>query len=106
MTTSPLRTVFALVLAAFLVAAPAAQARPLFDDSSVLARIWSLVTGFWSKNGCIVDPDGYCIPGTGEGDPAIENGCRLDPDGQCVSEPVTTKNGCRIDPSGVPVCNP
>lgn len=100
MTTSPLRTVFALVLAAFLLAAPAAQARPLYDDSSVLARIWSLVTGLWSKNGCRIDPDGYCLPGIGEGDPTIENGCVIDPSGQCVSEPVTTKNGCIVDPDG------
>lgn len=99
MTTSPLRTVSALVLAAFLVAAPAAQARPVYDDSSVFARIWSLVTGLWNKNGCIVDPDGYCLPGIGEGDPTIENGCVIDPSGQCVNEPVT-KNGCQIDPSG------
>ena len=102
MTTSPLRTVFAIVLAAFLLAAPAAQARPLYNDSSVLARIWSLVTGLWSKNGCWIDPNGirYCTGGISEGDPTIENGCQIDPSGQCVSEPVTTKNGCIVDPDG------
>lgn len=104
MTNSPLRTVATVLLAAFLVAAPAAQARPLRGDSDVLARIWSLVTGFWSKNGCQIDPDGSCIPGISEGGSTVENGCRLDPDGQCVSEPVTTKNGCVIDPSGI--CRP
>ena len=104
MTTSPLRTVFALVLAAFLVAAPAAQAQPFSGDSDgMLARIWSLFTDFWSKNGCRIDPNGYCIPGTSEGDPAIENGCQIDPNGQCIT---TMKNGCRIDPDGVLVCKP
>lgn len=100
MTTSPLRTVSALVLAAFLVAAPAAQAQPFSGDSGMLERIWSLFTDFWSKNGCRIDPDGLCIPGIGEGDPRIENGCVIEPNGQCASEPVTTKNGCQIDPNG------
>jgi hypothetical protein len=100
MNSSPLRTVSAVVLAAFLAAAPAAQARPIHSDSNVLTRIWSLVTGLWSKNGCQIDPNGYCIPGIGEGDITVENGCQIDPDGQCASSPVTTKNGCIIDPNG------
>lgn len=100
MTISPLRTVAAVLLAAFLVAAPAAQARPLRGDSDVLARIWSLVTGFWSKNGCRIDPNGYCIPGINEGGSTVENGCVIDPSGQCASAAVTTKNGCIIDPDG------
>ncbi|HSK79788.1 MAG TPA: hypothetical protein VLQ45_25260 [Thermoanaerobaculia bacterium] len=101
MNSSPLRTVSAVVLAAVLAAAPAAQARPIHSDSNVLTRIWSLVTGLWSKNGCRIDPDGYCIPGTGEGDITIENGCVIEPNGQCATgSPVTTKNGCRLDPDG------
>ena len=101
MNSSPLRTVSAVVFAAFLLAAPAAQARPIHGDSSVLARIWSLVTGFWSKNGCRIDPNGYCIPEMVEGDPTIENGCQIDPSGQCATgSPVTSKNGCVIEPNG------
>jgi len=102
MTTSPLRTVFALVLAAFLVAAPAAQARTLPRKSDVFARIWRFVADFWIKNGCWIDPNGirYCTSGISDSDPTSENGCRIDPDGQCASEPVATKNGCQIDPNG------
>ena len=104
MSNSPLRTVFALVLAAFLLATPTAQALPLSGDSDVLARIWSFFTDFWSKNGCRIDPSGYCSPGMGEGDPTTENGCVIEPNGQCTTTPVSTKNGCVIDPSGI--CRP
>lgn len=95
------RSIFALVFAAFLATSPAANARPTHGDapaSSMLERIWSLVAGFWSKNGCQIDPSGYCVSGIGEGGSATENGCVIEPNGQCV--PATTKNGCVIDPSG------
>lgn len=96
------RSILILVFAAFLAASPAAQARPLHHNdapaSSMLQRIWSLVSGLWSKNGCRLDPNGYCVTGLGEGGSTTENGCVIEPNGQCV--PVTTKNGCIIDPNG------
>lgn len=95
------RSILVLVLAAFLAAAPAAQALPVYGDapaSSLFERIWSLVVDFWSKNGCQIDPNGYCVSGLGEGGSTTENGCVIDPSGQCV--PVTTKNGCVIEPNG------
>lgn len=96
--------ILAFVFAAFLAAAPAAQALPVHDDApaaSMLQRIWSLVASFLSKNGCRIDPDGYCVTGLGEDGSTTENGCQIDPDGQCVATPVSTKNGCRIDPNGI-----
>ena len=68
------------------------------DPLAALSDEFDSVTGLWSKNGCRIDPNGYCIPAT------IENGCVIDPSGQCVSEPITTKNGCIIDPNGL--CRP
>lgn len=97
------RSLLILVFAAFLATSPAAQARPVHDDapaSSVFERIWSLVSGLWSKNGCRLDPNGYCVSGLGEGGSTTENGCQIDPSGQCAAAPATTKNGCVIDPSG------
>jgi hypothetical protein len=96
------RSLLVLVFAAFLAATPAVQARPIHDDdapaASMLQRIWSLVADLWSKNGCRIDPSGYCVSGLGEEGSGTENGCIIDPSGQCV--PVATKNGCWIDPNG------
>jgi hypothetical protein len=97
------RSILVLVFAAFLATSPAAQALPVHDEapaSGMLQRVWSLVANFWSKNGCRIDPDGYCVTGLGEGGSTTENGCVIEPNGQCAAAPVNVKNGCQIDPSG------
>jgi hypothetical protein len=77
----------------------------------VLLRLWDRLSSLWSKNGCQVDPDGRCLPGTTSdwswdrvGNLWSKNGCEFDPNGRCLSSPasVTTTgdNGCGIDPSG------
>lgn len=48
-----------------------------------VARLWSFLASLWSKNGCQVDPQGRCVPGTGSATPTAKNGCQVDPNGNC-----------------------
>lgn len=57
-------------------------AAPTFLD--LLARVWSLFTGAWDKEGCNIDPFGRCVPVL----PATiqtDSGCYIDPSGRCGS---------------------
>lgn len=97
------QSVIALVLAALLGAplTSAAAPREGVGFSGLRRLSWdSATTWLWrlldraAKEGCRIDPDGYCQPSTKEG-------CRIDPNGRCAdSTEPTTKEGCRIDPSG------
>jgi hypothetical protein len=89
-----------VVLVAFFLTAAAVSAEPRSGARARSARsavsnpmesfsgLWSVLTGFWTKNGCQVDPNGRCLP--------AKNGCSVDPSGICLP----TKNGCSADPSG------
>ena len=96
------------LLAGLTVAVPPAAAEPrsgpaLPSLASVFERLWSLVSFFQAKNGCILDPDGAlrCEPAPAA---STKNGCILDPSGVPRCEPAaatpTTENGCEIDPNG------
>ena len=81
--------VLLLLLAAVLAAPPASAAgRPTETVSlsplEALDRLWSFLRAAWSKEGCGVDPDGTCKPGTTSPPPAqTKEGCHIDPNGQC-----------------------
>jgi len=60
-----------------------------------LERLWILLTGNVTKNGCTIDPSGANCPHS----QSPKSGCTIDPDGACVPAP-TADNGCSLDPSG------
>ena len=105
------RLTLALLLAVTLLTTAAAPASPLPGAGSrrtaapasapldLLGRLWSFLTGFRTKNGCSVDPNGLCASTP---TPTSENGCGLDPDGLCLSDSTsdTAENGCGLDPNG------
>jgi hypothetical protein len=103
------RTLFLLLLTATLVtqgagaadlgpATSSHQAGASLAPLNFLDQIWSLLTGFWNKEGCILDPSGLqSMGGTGSG----EAGCILDPSGLCAAAtPVQGEEGCILDPNG------
>jgi hypothetical protein len=104
---SSLCAIVLLALLAGLIAVPPAAAEPrrqaLSGLASVLERLWSFVSIFQAKNGCILDPNGvrHCEPASAA---TTKNGCQIDPDGVRRCDPAsatpTTENGCRIDPDG------
>jgi hypothetical protein len=105
---SPLCAIVLLALLVGLIVVPPAAAEPrsgpaLSGLASVLERLWSFVSIFQAKNGCILDPDGAlrCGPAPAA---TTKNGCILDPSGVPRCEPAaatpTTDNGCQIDPNG------
>ncbi len=51
-----------------------------------LSSLWSWLISLWEKNGCMIDPDGRCLPGALPVQPATstDNGCGLDPWGRCL----------------------
>lgn len=50
-----------------------------------LSSLWSWLTNFWAKNGCMIDPGGRCLPSAEATQPALtDNGCGLDPSGRCL----------------------
>lgn len=104
------------VLCAVLVAPLAVSAAPLAAGQPSPIRLtvgvgdflgWlhGALTALWLKNGCRIDPNGFCLLSS----PAANGdaGCRLDPDGRCLNTPgsaVSTQDaGCRADPNGL--CN-
>ena len=51
-------------------------------------RLWRLLARVWGEEGCRLDPDGQCLPETGNAPTATtrgDEGCRLDPNGRCAS---------------------
>jgi hypothetical protein len=92
MRTPPFRrtaAVLLLLLAAVLAAPPASAAGRHAEAVSLspleaLDRLWSFLRAAWSKEGCHIDPDGQCKPGTASPAPAeTKAGCNIDPSGQC-----------------------
>jgi len=54
----------------------------------LFSHLWGWLTGMWSKEGCVIDPNGHCKPGSGTtvappGDSGDE-GCIIDPSGSCL----------------------
>jgi hypothetical protein len=105
---SPHRKIVLVAALLLLMAAPGASAGPRYESghpariSDFLSYAWSLLTGFWTKEGCHIDPSGsYCSPQTVL-TPSADIGCNIDPDGRCLpaSAPLPTKEGCHIDPDG------
>jgi hypothetical protein len=106
-----LRHLTLAILLASILLSTAALARPLPGPSprrtvaaasaplDLFGRLWSFLSGLWSKNGCSVDPNGLCTPSP---TPTSENGCGADPDGHCLSGSTTSTadNGCSADPNG------
>jgi len=91
------RSVVLLLLVLFVAAPFASAAAPpdrtvrsaisRFEAPALLFRLMSWLTGgVWEKNGCMIDPDGRCLSGTGAA-PAPpagpDNGCGIDPGGRC-----------------------
>lgn len=104
---SLLKAVLLLVLCMVLAVPPLQAADPGLHtrhDSpgsalwEFLARMWTHLTRVWAANGCLIDPDGRCLPNTTA---VTNNGCWIDPDGRCLSSATAeADNGCWIDPSG------
>jgi hypothetical protein len=46
-----------------------------------LSRLWNALVSVWEKNGCVIDPNGLCVPNSQE---SADNGCGLDPYGRCI----------------------
>lgn len=80
--------VLLLVPAALQAAEPQRNVEPLQNRSAALsawdelARLWSVLTGSQTDNGCILDPSGGCLPRQGATS-GFDNGCILEPDGGC-----------------------
>ena len=96
-----------LAVATPLAAAPVQRSDQVrFEAAAPLASLWSWLANAWTKNGCLIDPNGRCLPGTGTAPapPAgADNGCGLDPNGRCspaVSPLPAADNGCGLDPDG------
>lgn len=57
------------------------EVRPVVSVSELLGRLWDLVTGVWSADGCRIDPSG-CTPEPPPLD-GVDSGCHIDPNGGC-----------------------
>ncbi len=83
------RVVFVFVLVVVLAApaaraagrAPAEGARTPWD---FLGQVWGLLEHIWAEHGCVIDPNGRCLPDPGTSSLTGDNGCILDPDGRCI----------------------
>ena len=94
-----------VAVSAPLAAAPIHRSGPVrFEVAAPLASLWTWLSHVWAKNGCMIDPHGICLLGTGPASPAgADNGCGIDPHGSChsaVSPLPAADNGCGIDPGG------
>jgi hypothetical protein len=96
-----------LAVAVPLTASPIHSSDPVhFEATAPLASLWGWLSHVWAKNGCMIDPNGPCLPATGSipAPPAgADDGCGIDPSGRCQSAPnplPAAENGCGIDPNG------
>ncbi len=72
----------------------------LLEPSELFAGAWRLLTRIWSKEGCMIDPHGGCLPKPNAGS-GSNAGCLVDPHGVCIDAGSSTPdNGCGIDPHG------
>jgi hypothetical protein len=68
--------------------------------SELFAGAWRLLSRVWSKEGCMIDPHGICVP-KATVVPSSDAGCGLDPYGHCIDAGSSTlDNGCGLDPHG------
>jgi hypothetical protein len=86
----------ALLLTAALAVPCAAAAAPTAQQHrpacpGLLHQLWTALTASWGSgvtpdDGCRMDPDGRCLPGSAVPAPAIttDSGCRWDPNGGCL----------------------
>ena len=101
-----LRRAAVLILLGLTLGAPWAGAAPprpaaqnhLSSRSSTpknfLSYLSGLLTSFWLKGGCTIDPNGRCAPGS-------ETGCTIDPNGRCTPRTQNLLDGgCTLDPDG------
>ena len=65
---------------------PAAQSHPpkRATVQHVLDYLGGLLTSFWLKTGCTIDPLGRCAPGTQI--LQVDGGCTIDPLGRCAPD--------------------
>src|SRR5579864_6914995 len=92
--TSSRRVVVLAVL--FLLIAPWASAAPRHESAQpagisgapdLLSLAWSLMTGGWMKEGCMIDPDGRCVTSV-----PTKEGCNIDPFGRCLPASATVNS--------------
>jgi hypothetical protein len=99
-----LRRAAVLILLALTLGTPWAGATPHRPAGATpqhfLDYLAGLLSDFWLKTGCTVDPLGRCVTGTQIQNP--DGGCTVDPLGRCVTSPQTpsTDGGCTMDPNG------
>jgi hypothetical protein len=97
-----IRFAFVLILALVLVPAPSWAAGPQTRTTlpDAVTRFWSLLSSLWAEAGCILDPNGGCLPDQTPQPllPQTDGGCIIDPSGGC-SRPQPDE-GCILDPSG------
>ena len=101
-------TLFLLAIPALAMGPAAHSARSAMADdqtfpATFLGRAWSFLTALWAKEGCAIDPNGRCTPGSavvptvpGQGD----EGCHIDPNGSCRNLTTQGDTGCAVDPDG------
>ena len=99
-----LRRAAVFILLGLILGTPWAGASPPrlagFTAQHVLDYLGGLLTSFWLKGGCTIDPNGRCVTGTQTQNP--DSGCMIDPDGGCApgTQILSTDSGCTIDPDG------
>jgi len=54
-------------------------AAALFSTTPVLEPLWCFLGSLWGEEGCILDPNGRCLPAA-----QTDSGCYIDPDGRCA----------------------
>lgn len=98
--------VFLLVL---VLATPAARAVDLQPSEArtsrnLLGQVWDFLERLWAEHGCVLDPDGLCLPDSATSSITGEHGCVIDPNGRCLPDSgtstLTGDNGCIADPNG------
>lgn len=100
------RFAFVLVLGLLLTAPPSWAGGPASRHAApgVLTRFWSLLTGLWADEGCIIDPHGCATGQAPAALPHTDEGCILDPHGCSPGHASTVlpkpDEGCILDPNG------
>jgi hypothetical protein len=72
------------LMAGPLAAAPRSESREI--TQAPLGWLWGLLTGKWTKEGCLIDRNGRCLNSqTAPGSQVTpKNGCSVDPYGRCI----------------------
>jgi hypothetical protein len=88
-----LAKLFLVLSLTVILTVPALSATERRAPAHRVSEIWNVLARSWAKIGCIIDPDGRCVPA------AADIGCTIDPDGRRCA-PASADIGCTIDPSG------